>query len=118
MSEAAPLLLIERQGPVAIVTLNRPDKRNALSEKLWGELKTTFEGFGPDVRCVVLAGAGSISALASISRNIVIARRSTAFSCRGSPTRRWMRSSPAAAGGDGEGRARVDGGLERRPPRT
>ena len=40
MSETEPLLLIERQGPIAIVTLNRPDKRNALSEKLWGELKT------------------------------------------------------------------------------
>ena len=58
MSETEPLLLIERQGPIAIVTLNRPDKRNALSEKLWGELKKTFESFEPDVRCVVLAGAG------------------------------------------------------------
>jgi enoyl-CoA hydratase/carnithine racemase len=58
MSETEPLLLIERQGPIAIVTLNRPDKRNALSEKLWAELKTTFESFESDVRCVVLAGAG------------------------------------------------------------
>ena len=40
------------------VTFNRPDKRNALSEALWGELKKTFESFEPDVRCVVLAGAG------------------------------------------------------------
>ncbi len=58
MSETEKLLLIERQGPIAIVTINRPDKRNALNEKLWGELKTTFESFDPDVRCVVLAGAG------------------------------------------------------------
>ncbi len=58
MSETEKILLVERQGPIAIVTLNRPDKRNALSEKLWGELKTTFENFEPDVRCVVLAGAG------------------------------------------------------------
>src|ERR1700744_3878506 len=58
MSETAPLLLIERQGPIAIVTLNRPDKRNALNEALWGELKRTFENFEPDVRCAVLAGAG------------------------------------------------------------
>ena len=58
MSETDKVLLVERQGPIAIVTLNRPDKRNALSEKLWGELKTTFENFEPDVRCVVLAGAG------------------------------------------------------------
>ena len=58
MSETEKVLLVERQGPIAIVILNRPDKRNALSEKLWGELKTTFENFEPDVRCVVLAGAG------------------------------------------------------------
>jgi (methylthio)acryloyl-CoA hydratase len=59
MSDTEKLLLVERQGPVAVVTLNRADKRNALSEKLWGELKTTFETFEPDVRCVVLAGAGN-----------------------------------------------------------
>lgn len=58
MSETDPLLLIERQGPIAIVTLNRPTKRNALSEALWGRLKETFESFQPDVRCVVLTGAG------------------------------------------------------------
>jgi (methylthio)acryloyl-CoA hydratase len=58
MSETDKVLLIERRGSIAIVTLNRPDKRNALSEKLWGELKTTFENFEPEVRCVVLAGAG------------------------------------------------------------
>jgi enoyl-CoA hydratase/carnithine racemase len=58
MSKTAPILLTERRGAVAIVTLNRPDKRNALSEALWGELKKTFENFEPDVRCVVLAGAG------------------------------------------------------------
>jgi enoyl-CoA hydratase/carnithine racemase len=58
MSKTEPNLLTERRGAIAIVTLNRPDKRNALSEALWHDLKTTFEGFGPDVRCVVLAGAG------------------------------------------------------------
>jgi (methylthio)acryloyl-CoA hydratase len=58
MSDTEKLLLVERQGPIAVVTLNRPDKRNALSEKLWGDLKTTFENFEPDVRCVVLTGAG------------------------------------------------------------
>ena len=34
MSKTQPSLLIEHQGPIAIVTLNRPDKRNALSEAL------------------------------------------------------------------------------------
>jgi len=58
MSETAPPLLTERRGDVAIVTLNRPAKRNALSEELWRRLKETFEGFGADVRAVVLTGAG------------------------------------------------------------
>ena len=58
MSPTEPILLTERQGNIAIVTLNRPAKRNALSEALWAELKRTFESFDPDVRAVVLHGAG------------------------------------------------------------
>ena len=58
MSETDKVLLVERRGLIAIVTLNRPDKRNALSQKLWGELKTTFENFDSDVRCVVWSCGG------------------------------------------------------------
>jgi enoyl-CoA hydratase/carnithine racemase len=58
MSETAPLLLTERQGAIAIVTINRPAKRNALNEELWRLLKQTFESFEKDVRAVVLTGAG------------------------------------------------------------
>lgn len=53
-----PVLLIERRGKVAVVTLNRPDKRNALSEELWRTLRDTFEGFDADIKAVVLRGAG------------------------------------------------------------
>jgi (methylthio)acryloyl-CoA hydratase len=58
MSETAPLLLTERHDAVAIVTINRPAKRNALSEEMWRSLKETFESFEPEIRAVVLAGAG------------------------------------------------------------
>ena len=58
MTDAEPVLLAERRGAIAIVTLNRPDKRNALSEALWHKLKETFEGMDKDVRAVVLRGAG------------------------------------------------------------
>ena len=34
MSEAAPHLLISREGPLAILTLNRPESRNAMSEAM------------------------------------------------------------------------------------
>ncbi|MQA74799.1 MAG: enoyl-CoA hydratase/isomerase family protein [Solirubrobacterales bacterium] len=48
-------------GEVALVTLRRPEKRNALSIELRGELAGAFEGLGDDdeIGCVVLTGAGS-----------------------------------------------------------
>ena len=58
MSE--PIVLVERDGPVAIVTLNRPDALNALSRALRAELVRTFAELAKDdsVRVAVLTGAG------------------------------------------------------------
>ena len=55
------LLAIEKRDRVTVVTLQRPEKRNALSIDLRVELKDTFEHLGGDdsVGCVVLTGAGS-----------------------------------------------------------
>lgn len=57
----AGLLSIERDRDVEIVTLQRPDKRNALSIDLRVELTDTFERIthDPGVACIVLTGAGS-----------------------------------------------------------
>jgi len=54
-------LLLERRGGIARLTLNRPDRRNAIDERLANELADAFETLGkdPDLRCVVLSGAGS-----------------------------------------------------------
>jgi enoyl-CoA hydratase/carnithine racemase len=54
------LLSIEPQGEVALVTLRRPEKRNALSIELRLELAAAFEALSEDERvgCVVLTGAG------------------------------------------------------------
>lgn len=53
-------VLVERDGPVAIVTLNRPDALNALSRALRAELVKTFAALTDDdeVRVAVLTGAG------------------------------------------------------------
>jgi len=53
-------LLLERDGGTATVTLNRPEKRNALSLELMQELIAAFEQLGadPDVRAIVVEGAG------------------------------------------------------------
>lgn len=55
------LLSIERRGAVALVTLERPEKRNALSIELRLELADAFGRLSEDdaVGCVVLTGAGS-----------------------------------------------------------
>jgi enoyl-CoA hydratase/carnithine racemase len=53
-------ILYERRGRVAIVTLNRPDKLNALSRVMQHEYKTAFEEANRDdsVGAIVLTGAG------------------------------------------------------------
>ena len=57
-------LRLEREGPFARVTLDRPEVRNAFDAELIGELRAAFDTLGaegPDaLRGVVLAGAGSV----------------------------------------------------------
>jgi enoyl-CoA hydratase/carnithine racemase len=54
-------LLCRLEGHVATITLNRPEKRNALSDKLTPALRQTLFDLdaNPAVRCVVLTGAGT-----------------------------------------------------------
>jgi enoyl-CoA hydratase/carnithine racemase len=54
------LLSIEHTGDVAVVTLRRPEKRNALSIDLRIELADAFKHLSEDdgVGCVILTGAG------------------------------------------------------------
>lgn len=53
-------LLVEDRGAVRRITLNRPDKLNALNHATLTELHAAFEAAGrdPAVRVVVLTGAG------------------------------------------------------------
>lgn len=53
-------VLVERDGGVATVTLNRPEKMNALDPELMSELPGRLRelAWDPEVRCVVLTGAG------------------------------------------------------------
>jgi enoyl-CoA hydratase/carnithine racemase len=58
-SEPLPVVLTERRDGVLIVTLNRPDKLNALNRQMLGLLSDAFEtAQGPEVRAVLLAGTG------------------------------------------------------------
>jgi enoyl-CoA hydratase/carnithine racemase len=55
-----PLLTLERREQVALVTLRRPEKRNALSIDLRLELAEAFGHLSDDdsIGCVVITGAG------------------------------------------------------------
>lgn len=68
-------LVVDYTGPVATVTLNRPELHNAFNAELIAELTECFEQLAhdPNVRAVVLTGAG-------------------ASFCAGGDVR-WMRSS-------------------------
>jgi enoyl-CoA hydratase len=54
------LILVERDGAIATVVLNRPQKLNALTRSMWGELGDTVWALSQDagVRCIILRGAG------------------------------------------------------------
>jgi enoyl-CoA hydratase len=54
------LVLVEKDGSVATLTLNRPDKLNALTSELLTELGMALHGLvsDADLRCVILTGAG------------------------------------------------------------
>ncbi len=53
-------ILVERDGSIVTVTLNRPEKLNALSYEMYDKLGQAFEAISADdsVRCVVVRGAG------------------------------------------------------------
>ncbi len=56
----AELVRIERKGAIALVTINRPEVRNALSPAALAELRAalSFVGKNPAVACAVLVGEG------------------------------------------------------------
>lgn len=58
----ASLVLYESQPPAAVITLNRADKRNALSRALIAAIQEAFERARDDqaARCVILTASGTV----------------------------------------------------------
>ena len=58
------LVLVERDGPIAVVLLNRPDALNALSDELMEALVSALVELDRDeeVRCIVLGGSERVFA--------------------------------------------------------
>jgi len=55
-------LLFEAEGPIGVITLNRPQRRNALSLEMMQELIASLNTVGQDsaLRVVILAAAGKV----------------------------------------------------------
>jgi 2-(1,2-epoxy-1,2-dihydrophenyl)acetyl-CoA isomerase len=53
-------IVVERADGIVTVTLDRPEKRNAINARMWLELLSVFEEVGarPEDRALVLTGAG------------------------------------------------------------
>jgi len=56
--QSLALLRMESRGPVLHVRLNRPQKRNAVSDALVAQIHTTFVNLPEQTRAVVLSGEG------------------------------------------------------------
>jgi enoyl-CoA hydratase/carnithine racemase len=57
------ILLQSREGDIVTLTINRPEKLNAMTKPLWGELGDAMVALSAqdDVRCIILRGAGEKS---------------------------------------------------------
>ena len=64
-------LLVEREGRVAILTIQRPQRLNALDARTLDELRQAFLTFQHDdhIRCVVITGAGDKAFVAGADIN-------------------------------------------------
>src|SRR5688572_28331413 len=53
-------LLVERDGPVMVLTMNRPERRNALSPSMMEGMSAAWDevNANPDIRVAILTGAG------------------------------------------------------------
>lgn len=76
----AARILVERDGAIATVILNNPEKRNALDLAAWEALSEAFEALDADetLRCIVLTGAGDKAFAAGADIAEFPARRASA----------------------------------------
>jgi enoyl-CoA hydratase len=109
-------VILDSRGPVAIVTLDRPDCRNAVDGPTAAHLREVFEAFEADdaLRVLVLTGAGGqfcagadLKAMADPARRNAVEPSGLAAGPMG-PTRMNL-SKPAIAAIEGHA---VAGGLE------
>lgn len=64
-------VLISIENGIAVVTINRPEVRNAVDKETWGLLRKTFENLDSnrDVRAIIVTGAGEKAFVAGADLN-------------------------------------------------
>ncbi len=77
-------ILVTRDGPVATVILNNPDKHNALTKAAWVRLNHVMDELSAtdDVRCIVVRGAGDAAFAAGADISEFPAQRANAAQAR------------------------------------
>jgi enoyl-CoA hydratase/carnithine racemase len=62
VQQSGPPLVTERQESIVVLTLNRPEARNSLSESMLAALQSAVDAVSPDdrVRAVVIRAAGAV----------------------------------------------------------
>jgi enoyl-CoA hydratase/carnithine racemase len=87
----ADLVETSRDGHVALLRLNRPEARNALSPEMMEQIAVTLEALDPDpdVRCVVIAGSEKVFAAGADIK--AMAERSFAEALRHPAASFWRR---------------------------
>ncbi|WP_339861891.1 enoyl-CoA hydratase/isomerase family protein [Thalassospira alkalitolerans] len=55
-------LVVDIDGGIATITISQPDRKNALTKPMWGELARIADDLGRDnaLRCVVIRGGGGV----------------------------------------------------------
>jgi len=63
LAAGRPAVLVERHDGAGLIRLNRPEKRNAVNERMSAEALDALNDFESDagIRCVILTGAGDQS---------------------------------------------------------
>ena len=72
------LIITERKGFIGIITVNRPEVRNALNKEAWKQLHEAFTELDGDdgIRVIILTGAGDKAFIAGADLNALKTRSS------------------------------------------
>lgn len=84
MSASEPTVLLELDGPIAVITLNRPARRNGVTVEMCGAIyDATRDVAASDARVVILRGAGNDFC---VGADILASPGETAEASKGPPT--------------------------------